>query len=47
MGGSTFRGHKVMRMSAVSWQTTAEDIERIRGIDPRSAAQLAAALTAG
>jgi glutamate/tyrosine decarboxylase-like PLP-dependent enzyme len=27
MGGSTFRGQKVMRISIVSWQTTAEDID--------------------
>jgi glutamate/tyrosine decarboxylase-like PLP-dependent enzyme len=27
MGGSTFRGQKVMRISVVSWQTTAEDID--------------------
>jgi hypothetical protein len=27
MGGSTFRGQKVMRISVVSWQTTALDID--------------------
>lgn len=28
LGGSTFRGKPVMRISIVGWQTTAEDIER-------------------
>ena len=28
LGGSTFRGQTVMRVSVVSWQTTAEDVSR-------------------
>lgn len=27
LSGSTYRGEKVMRVSVVSWQTTAEDID--------------------
>jgi glutamate/tyrosine decarboxylase-like PLP-dependent enzyme len=28
LGGSTFRGRAVMRISVVGWQTTAEDVDR-------------------
>jgi hypothetical protein len=28
VGGSTYRGRTVMRISVVGWQTTAEDVDR-------------------
>jgi hypothetical protein len=28
LGGSSFRGRAVMRVSVVGWQTTAEDVDR-------------------
>jgi len=28
VGGSTYRGRSVMRISIVGWQTTADDIDR-------------------